>query len=182
MRTRKRSTIVILGLAALWIVTAATPAFAVTESGLCSGTGAFSNGTIVASDQPIDVVSVVPDGGSVEYSGSTGMPAPDGPVAFNGSVDVALPFGGITVVTWSGETELNATAGSYSYTVPALVPRGSGALEVTARHVQQGQTCVATIQMAIEGSPGAAAAVGAVGTVIFGAGVVSAGIKKKGLA
>ncbi len=182
MRTRKRTAIGIVGLAALWIVAAATPAFGVTESGLCSGIGAFSNGTIVSSEQPIDVVSIVPDGGSVDYSGTTGMPEPDGPVSFNGSVDVALPFGGITVVTWSGETETNSAASTYEYTVPSLVPRGSGALEVTARHVQQGQTCVATVQMAIEGSPGAAAAVGAVGTVIFGAGVIGAGFRKKGLA
>lgn len=182
MRTRKGTVVLLAGAAVLWIVALASPAFGVTESGQCTGTGAFSNGTIVSSEQPIDVISVVPAEGSVEYGGSTGMPKPENAVPFNGSVDVALPFGGITIVTWSGETELNEAAGTYEYEVPAMVPRGSGALQVTARHVQEGQTCVATVQMAIEGSPGAAAAVGAVGTVIFGAGVVGAGFKKKGLA
>jgi len=168
------------GLAVMWLLAFAAPAFGEVIEGPCTGSVTFSDGTVVTQATPIDQTVIVPDGDTVVYSGDTTLSPPAEPVPFSGGVDVRLPFGGWTVVDWEGDTqEVSITDGTYAYSVPGFVPRGTGGLEVTATHVQQGQTCTVAVTLALEGDPGTAAIIGATGTVVFLAGVVGAGVKKK---
>lgn len=167
-------------LAALWVAVLAAPAGAEVRSGGCTGSATFSNGVVVTESQPIDEVVVVPDKDDVIYEGSINLPPPDDEVPFNGGVNVRLPIGNWSVVTWSGETVEVSDAGIYPYEVPPSVPRGTGGLEVTAAHNQQGQECLVAVTMALEGDPGTTAIVAAAGAAVFFAGTMAAGVKKKG--
>jgi len=179
IRRRRIGALLVLGaISALMMATLALPASAEVIEGPCTGSAAFSNGIVVTESQPIDQVVEVPDGDTVEYTGSVNIPEPAEPIPFNGSIDVQVPIGGVTIVTWSGETVEVSDAGEYTYTLPSYVPRGTGGLEVTARHSQGGVTCIVVVTMAVEGSPGAPALIGAAGTLVFGAGVVGSGFKK----
>ena len=167
-------------IAVLWLVALAIPASAEVVEGPCTGSVTFSDGTVVTQATPIDQTVVVPTADTVTYSGDTTLAPPSEPVPFSGGVDVRLPFGGWTVVDWEGETqEVSIADGSYAYSVPSFVPRGTGGLEVTATHVQQGQTCTVVVTLALEGDPGTPAILAATGTAVFLAGVVGAGFKKK---
>ena len=167
-------------LAVLWLVILAVPASGEVIEGPCTGSVTFSDGTVVTQATPIDQTVIVPAADTVTYSGDTTLAPPAEPVPFSGRVDVRLPFGGWTVGDWEGETqEVSISDGSYAYSVPSFVPRGTGGLEVTATHVQQGQTCTVVVTLALEGDPGAPAIIGATGTVVFLAGVIGAGFKKR---
>ncbi len=181
MRRSRLAALLVLGtMLMLTIATLASPASAEVIEGPCTGSASFSNGVVVTERQPIDQVVKVPDGDTVQYQGSVNIPPPEKPGPFNGGIDVKLPLGGFTVVTWAGETVEVSDSGEYTYTLPDFVPRGTGGLEVTARHNQGGVTCVVVVTMAVEGSPGAPALLAAAGTLLFGAGVVGAGFKKGG--
>jgi hypothetical protein len=182
MRRPRSAALTLLGpLTILWVVGLATPATAEVLEGGCTGSATFTNGTTVDQSTPLSTTVVVPDGDTVTYSGSINLPPPPKPESFEGGIDVRLPFGGWTVVSWGpDDTEtVSITDGTYTYSVPGFVPRGTGGLEVTAIHIQQGQTCKVALTMALEGDPGAAAIIGATGTAVFAAGVIGAGIKKK---
>jgi hypothetical protein len=171
--------LLVLGaISALTMATLASPASAEVIEGPCTGSAAFSNGAVVTESQPIDQVVKVPDGDTVEYAGSVNIPEPAEPIPFEGGIDVRLPINGATVVSWSGETLEVSDSGEYTYTLPSYIPRGTGGLEVTARHSQGGVTCIVVVTMAVEGSPGAPALIGATGTIVFFAGVVGSGFKK----
>lgn len=181
MRNRRRTaSLVLLGFITIsWVVGAAAPVGAEVIQGGCTGSVTFSDGTTVNESTPLSQVVIVPDDDTVAYQGNINLDPPNDPVPFSGGVDVRLPFGGWTVVPWSGDTEAVAAAGDYAYGVPGFVPRGTGGLEVTAIHIQQGQTCVIAVTMALAGDPGPAALIGATGTVLFGAATIAAGMKKK---
>ncbi len=182
-RKRKLGTVLVLGtITLLMMSTLASPATAAVIEGPCTGSATFSNGVVVTESQPIDQVVKVPDGDTVQYTGSVNIPAPAEPIPFDGGITVRLPVGGVTIVPWSGETLEVSDSGEYTYTLPSAIPHGTGGLEVTARHSQGGVTCIVVVTMAVEGSPGTAALIGAVGTLVFGAGVIGAGFKKGGLA
>jgi len=181
MRRRRTAGIALIGsLTILWVASLAVPATADVIEGGCTGSATFTDGATVTESTPLSDTIIVPEDDTVTYSGSINLPPPSEPEAFVGGVDVRLPFGGWTVVSWEGETqEVSITDGTYTYSVPGFVPRGTGGLEVTATHVQQGQTCVVAVTMALEGDPGAPAIIGATGTAVFLAGVIGAGFKKR---
>ena len=180
MQRRRRASLGMLGvITILWVGAMAAPASSEVIEGGCTGDATFSDGTKVDQSTPLGTTVIVPDGDTVTYNGSINKPKPDGPVRFDGGIDVRLPFGGWTVVTWGGDTEeVSITNGTYTYEVPGFVPRGTGGLEVTATHVQLGQTCVVAVTMALEGDPGPAAIIGATGTLVFAAGIIGAGFRK----
>jgi len=183
IRKRRLGAVLVLGtITILMMSTLASPATAEVIEGPCTGSATFSNGVVVTESQPIDQAVEVPDGDTVQYAGSVNIPAPPEPIPFEGGIDVRLPIGGATIVTWAGDTVEVSDAGEYAYTLPSYIPRGTGGLEVTARHSQGGVTCVVIVTMAVEGSPGTPALIGAIGTLVFGAGVIGAGFKKGGLA
>jgi hypothetical protein len=178
---RRRRLAAMLVLGALTTLTASaltSPASAEVIQGPCTGSAAFSNGVVVTESQPLDQVVEVPDNDTVMYEGSVNIPEPSDPVPFDGGIDVRLPISGATIVTWSGETVEVSDAGDYMYTLPSFIPRGTGGLEVTARHTQAGTTCIVVVTMAVEGSPGTPALLGAAGTLVFFTGVVGAGFMK----
>lgn len=181
MQNRRRtSSLVLLGtITIFWVIGLAAPAGAEVIQGGCTGSVTFSDGTTVTESTPLSQVVIVPGDDTVGYEGSINLDPPGEPVPFSGGVDVRLPFGGWTVVPWGGDTEAVSADGDYAYVVPGFVPRGTGGLEVTALHIQQGQTCVVAVTMALAGDPGPAALIGATGTVVFGAAMIGAGIKKK---
>jgi hypothetical protein len=154
------------------------PAQAEVLQGDCTGSAVFSNGVSVTEQQPLNQVVLVPAADTVLYAGSTNTPTPDEPVPFSGGVDLALPWGSVTLVSWEGETEETSDEGSYKYDVSGLAPEGTGGMKVTAQHTQQGQTCIVAVTMALDGDPGWQAYVGAGLTVLAGAGVVGAGVKR----
>ncbi len=180
MRDRRRTaSLVLLGTITIFLVVGlAPPAGAEVFQGGCTGSAAFSDGTTVTESTPLSQVVIVPDGDTVEYEGSINLPPPDDEVPFSGGVSVRLPLVSWTVVDWSDETVEVSDAGTYTYEVPGFVPRGVQ-LEVSATHTQQGQTCLVAVTMKLDGDPGAAALIGATGTVVFGAATIGAGVKKR---
>lgn len=183
VRRRRFGTLLVLGAAAMLIMAAlASPASAIVTDG-CTGTAEFSNGTEVNAAQSLSIVSVIPEKDDmVIYTGMIDVPTPDEPVPFNGGIQAEVAgFATIPVASWSDTTEENSAAGTYKYEAPSWVPRGTGEINVTAKHTQQGKTCVAQVKMTLEGSPGAVAIIAATGTVVAGAGVIGAGVKKKGV-
>jgi hypothetical protein len=177
---RRNSALALLGaITLLWVAAMAAPASGEVISGDCTGDATFSDGTRVDEMTPLSTTVVIPDGDTVTYNGSINKDKPSDPVRFDGGIDVRLPFGGFTVVTWGGDTEeVSITNGTYTYEVPSFVPRGTGDLEVTATHTQLGQTCVVAVTMSVEGDPGPAAIIGLTGTTLFAIGVLGAGFKK----
>ncbi|MFV1961292.1 MAG: hypothetical protein ACC683_06940 [Acidimicrobiia bacterium] len=180
MRDRRRTaSAVLLGtITIFWAVGLAAPAGAEVFQGGCTGSATFSDGTIVTESTPLSQVVVVPEADSVVYQGSINLPPPDDEVPFAGGITVQLPRFGWTVVDWADETKEVSDAGTYAYEVPGFVPRGVQ-LEVSASHTQLGQTCVVAVTMKLDGDPGAAALIGATGTVVFAAATIGAGVKKK---
>lgn len=182
-RRRNLGTMLVLGTITVLTVSAlASPATGEVFEGPCTGSATFSNGVVVTESQPADQTVEVPDGDTVQYEGNVNIPAPDDPIPFDGGISVRLPIGGATIVTWADNTVEVSDAGEYTYTLPSYIPRGTGGLEVTARHSQGGVTCVVVVTMAVEGSPGTPALIAAAGTLVFGAGLLGAGFKKGGLA
>ncbi|MCL1593340.1 MAG: hypothetical protein M3132_03180 [Actinomycetia bacterium] len=163
----------------------ASPAGAVVD-GPCTGFAFFSTeagGPTVAeidATQSLSIVTVVPDKASVDYIGAIDMPEPSDPVSFVGGISANVAgVGSINMFDWNGETVEIFAEGNETYDVPGWVPRGTGEILVTATHQQGGTTCVAEVNVTLDGSPGAAAIIAATGTLVFGAGTIGAGFKRK---
>lgn len=174
-------------MAALWTMTMvtvlalATPAGAV-MTGPCSGSATFSNGTVVDGAQPLSVISVIPEKDDVSYSGQIDIAPPDDEIPFSGSMQARVAgLMNIPLASWSGETEDVSAAGVYTYEAPGWVPRGTGEINVVGTHDHNGTVCSVSVNMTLEGSPGAIAIIAATGTALFFAGVVAAGVKKTGV-
>ena len=180
MRRRQRmASLVLLGtITGFWVVGMAAPANAEVFQGGCTGSAEFSDGTKVTESTPLDEVVIVPEMDSVTYQGSINLPPPDDEVPFSGNVSVRLPRFNWAVVSWADTTEEVSAGGVYVYEVPGFVPRGVQ-LEVSAAHTQQGQTCAVAVTMKLNGDPGPAAIISAAGMVVFAAGTLGAGMKKK---
>jgi hypothetical protein len=173
----------VLGGSILLMLAAASPAGAEVIQGDCVGFVRFSNGAEITQSTPLSEVVEVPPEDTVVYFGDTTLGMPSEPETFSGSVKLALPLGGSWVIAdWPnppGETEEVSDEGTYTYEVPGFVPVGTGAFELTGTHTQRGQTCIVAVSVAVEGSPGPMAILGAAGTAVFGAGVIGAGFKRK---
>lgn len=167
-------------MALLFVGALAAPAGGEVLQGDCTGGAVFSNGVSVTERQPLNQVVAVPAADSVQYVGDTNLEPlpPDARESFDGGVSIALPWGGITIVSWGGETDQTADQGTYTYDVSGLVPEGTGGVEVTATHTQRGQTCVVAVTMAVDGSPGWQAYTAAGLTLLSGVGVAGAGVKR----
>jgi len=181
VRTRRIGALLVLGtitVASLALI--ATPAYGIV-SGPCSGSATFSDGTVITAEQPLDPATVIPDMDNVTYQGSIDIPPPDEPIPFSGGLNAEVAgIGSIAVVQWGGTTEEVSDSGSYIYEVPSWVPRGTGDILLTANHQQGGAECTGEVKVTLGGDPGAAAIIAGVGTLVFGAGVIGAGVKKKG--
>ena len=180
-RGSRIAVLVILGAMTMFVVGAiAAPAHGVVIQGDCTGGAVFSNGASVTERQPLNQTVLVPAADTVRYVGDTNLEPlpPDETESFNGGVSIALPWGDVTVVNWGGETDKTADRGTYTYDVSGLVPEGTGGVQVTATHTQRGQTCIAAVTMAIDGSPGWQAYTAAGLTVLSGVGVAGAGVKR----
>ncbi len=180
MRDKRRSASIVLvgAITIFWVIGMAPPAGAEVFQGGCTGSAAFSDGTTVTESTPLSQVVIVPDGDTVAYKGSINLPAPADEVPFAGGVSVRLPRFSWTVIDWSDGTVEVSASGSYTYEVPGFVPKGVQ-LEVSAKHIQQGQTCVVAVTMKLDGDPGPAALIAVTATVVFGAATIGAGVKKK---
>ena len=183
LRRRPVATFIVLGTMTMLSMTAlAGPASAEVIEGPCTGSATFSGPITVTESQPLSEVTIVPEADTVQYLGNLNIPPPDDPAPFAGGIDVDLPppLGGWTVATWNGDTVEVSDSGSYAYSVPSYVPRGTGGLTVTARHTQQGTTCIVAVTMALEGSPSTAAFIGAIAAIVFGIGTFGAGFQSGG--
>lgn len=185
MRRRKRlaASGVLGGMVMLMVASLASPALAEVIEGPCTGSAEFSNNVTVTERTKIVDVVEVPEEDTVLYEGQIPIPPAEEPEPFSGNVSVALPAGGSwVVVEWpvpTGETVEVGASGLYEYEVPGFVPRGTGGVLVTATHTQRGITCVVAVTLSVEGSPGAPAIIGAVGTGVFALGVGAAGMRRR---
>ena len=195
-RTMVRRRTIRLGTLAAAVVMAfaiAAPASAVVLEGPCTGSVTFPAGTevttvgprnVVTESHPLEPTITIPPDATVGYEGSMNIPPPDDLVDFAGGIDLKLPLvGGITIVKWPdppGQTMEVSDAGDYTYSLPSYVPRGTGGLELTARHTQMGTTCRVALTVAVAGESSPIGILTGAATALFGALMVSAGIKKKG--
>lgn len=169
-------------MASLAVAALSAPAGAVV-SGPCTGSAVFSTGATITAEQPLDPATVIPDEDSVLYQGSINISPPDEPIPFEGGINAEIAgFGSFPVANWGGETEEVSDSGTYIYEVPSWVPRGTGDILLSANHAQGGAECSGQVKVTLEGDPGTMAIVAATGTVLFGAGTIAAGVKKKGVA
>jgi len=172
--------IVLASITVFTVAALATPAYGIV-SGPCTGSASFSNGAVITAEQPLDPATVIPDADNVTYQGSIDIPVPDDPIPFSGGINAEVAgIGSIPVATWGGTTVEVSDSGSYIYEVPSWVPRGTGDILLTADHTQGGAECTGQVKVTLEGDPGAAAIIAGVGTAVFFAGVIGAGVKKKG--
>ncbi len=167
----------------LMVTALAAPASAEVVQGPCTGSATFDNGVTVTEQTELSTVVEIPPEGDVDYTGDTHLSAVDEEEPFSGSVSVELDMGvSFPVVNWPeppGETKLTQSSGTYTYEAPAYVPRGTGAILVTATHTQRGQVCTVAFNATLVGSPGTEAAVATALTAIAGASMLAAGTKKK---
>jgi len=183
LRRRPVASLIVLGTMTMLSMTAlASPVSAEVIEGPCTGSATFAGPITVTESQPLSETTIVPEADTVQYIGKLNIDPPADLVPFAGGIDVALPppLGGWTVVSWTGDTVEVADDGSYAYSVPSYVPRGTGGLRVTATHTQQGVTCIVAVTMALEGSPSTAAFIGAIAAIVFGIGTFGAGFRTDG--
>jgi hypothetical protein len=172
-----------LMLGMMLAVLLAAPATGEVTRGECTGFAEFpskaSDETLVA-ERPLSEVFLVPKEETVNYAGTLepGAQPPDSPVPFEGGVLLKTPFNSWQVVSWGGETVDVEASGSYTYSVPSWVPAGAGKLQLTAWHRQGDIDCEVAVSVQLDGDPGPAALMAAAGTVVMGAGVLAAGVKK----
>jgi len=156
----------------------AAPASAEITEGPCTGSATFkSTGAVLDAARPRGDVMEVPPKDDVSYEGSEHRPQLTDPEPDGGGITVALPLGSWTVARWGGEGIETTASGTYSYEVPDYVPRGTGGIEVTGRHVHGPIKCAGVVTVRLAGSPGAAALVAAAITVISLLGLVGAGFR-----
>lgn len=162
------------------VVALASPAGAV-MTGPCAGSATFSNGTIVDGAQALSVISLIPEKDAVAYTGQIDISPPDDEIPFSGSMSAKVAgFINLPLATWGGETDDVSASGVYTYEAPSWIPRGTGHINVVGDHDHNGTLCSVSVNMTLDGSPGAAAIIAATGTALFFAGMIAAGVKKKG--
>ena len=124
------------------------------ESGECTGSAQFVNGTksdgsfTLDADQPRDEVVVVPRSDTVQWAAST--PATGGDYSGSITIDLPFPLGSYEVESWSGTVEANSNSGTDSYDLPAAIPSGVE-FEVSATHTDSAGTCAGSLTVRIEG-------------------------------
>lgn len=182
-RRTTASTLLAVMLGTLLVLAFAAPAGAETIRGECVGSATFpskASDTVLTSDRPKADVFLVPKEETVAYVGalSQGAQPFDSPVPFEGGVTLQLPRTNWTVATWGGESQQVSAEGTYTYSIPSWVPGGTGEFELTAHHTQGDADCAVVVTIQLDGEPGPAALVAAAGTVVFGAGMLAAGVKK----
>ncbi len=180
---RRIGVLIVLGTMTVFTVAAlSTPASGVV-SGPCTGSAVFSTGATITAEQPLDPATVIPAADDVLYQGSIDISPPDEPIPFEGGISAEIAgLGSFPVASWGGETEEVSDSGSYIYEIPSWVPSGTGDILLTGHHAQGGAECTGQVKVTLEGDPGAGAVIALTGTVLFGAGVIGAGVKKKGVA
>jgi len=175
--------LLVLGTMTLFTIAALSTPVGAVVSGPCTGSAVFSTGATITAEQPLDPATVIPDADDVLYQGSIDIPPPDEPIPFEGGISAEIAgVGSFPVANWGGETEDVSASGTYIYEVPSWVPRGTGDILLTGHHAQGGAECTGQVKVTLEGDPGAGAIIALTGTVLFGAGVMGAGVKKKGVA
>ena len=193
MKRRRRAALAVASGVAVLMLAVAVPASAYVVDPGCVGSATFDEGVNVSEvsgnkvdeSHPLSPTITVPTEATVEYFGAiTTVQKPTDPVPFSGGIDVKVPLiGGVTIVSWPdppGDTEEIDASGTYAYSLPSFLPKGTGGLEVTARHTQQGETCVVKLNVALAGSPGPVGILVGAAAALFGALTLSAGVKKKG--
>ena len=181
------STLTAAMLTTLLLLVLAGPARAEVVRGECIGSATFpskASDQVLTADRAISDVFLIPKEETISYQGALGegaQPFP-APVAYEGGVRVQLPGFTWNVATWGGTSEQVSADGTYTYSVPGFVPAGTGEIEVTAFHTQGDADCVVTVTVQLDGEPGPVALVAAAGTAVFGAAMLSAGVKKGGKA
>ncbi len=193
--TRRRRIVALATLGTMTVLTVtalASPASAVVIQGPCTGSVTFEDGVNVTTfgtpnrvteSHPLSPTITIPPDATVTYEGSMNIAPPDELVDFAGGVDIRVPLiGGVTIVKWPdpvGQTEMVSDSGSYTYSLPSYIPRGTGGLELTARHTQMGTTCTVALNVALAGEFSVAGIVTGALTAMFGSLMLAAGIKKK---
>jgi hypothetical protein len=151
--------------------------------GSCVGQAEFpskASDRVLSADRPVSEVFTVPKQDTVLYTGAVSENAQpfNEPVQFEGGIILHLPRTTWQVVGWGGVSEHASADGTYTYEVPSFVPAGTGSFELTAWHKQRDVDCEVTVAVSLDGKPGPAALIAVAGTVVFGAGVIAAGVKK----
>lgn len=179
--------------AVVMLVACAAPASAVVLEGPCTGSVTFppgvevttvDPGNVVRESHPLQPTITIPPDATVGYEGTMNIPPPDDLVDFAGGIDLKVPLiGGVTIVSWPdppGQTMEVSDSGDYTYSLPSYVPRGTGGLELTARHTQMGTTCRVALTVSVAGESSPIGILTGAASALFGALMVSAGLKKKG--
>ena len=185
-RRFQRATAVVvtsLMLAFVFTLVLVSPADAEVTRGSCAGQAEFpskSSDRVLSADRPLSDVFAIPKRDTVVYTGalSEGAQPFDDPVRFEGGIVLQLPRSSWQVIGWGGESTQASADGTYTYEIPSFVPAGTGAFEVTTWHKQGDVDCEVVVAVSLDGKPGPAALIAVAGTVVFGAGVLAAGVKK----
>ncbi|MGH8994374.1 MAG: hypothetical protein ACRDZ7_22930 [Acidimicrobiia bacterium] len=181
---RRRLVPVVMAGGALMVALSATPALGAVTGG-CQGAGTIAGTRHDAATLDPDNPISIPEEADVAYEGSVPLPAGDTDRTYSGKIDLQLPLGNsVTVADWSGSSKLVSKAGTYHYSIPAIVPRG---IKVTAdgTHSHDGlpAPCMGTFSIQLEGGPldsPAPTAAAAAGTLATGAALITAARPKGG--
>lgn len=159
----------------------AAPASA-TVTGGCQGSGTIdANHYDAAQLDPASPITI-PAEADVAYQGSVPLPAGTDR-AYSGHIDLQLPLGGrVTVADWGGTSKKTGDTGVFHYSVPSVVPRGV-TIRAEGSHTQAGlpAPCTGAFAVKLHGGPldsPVPTAVAGLGTLLAGAGLVSAAFPK----
>ncbi len=158
-------------------------------SGACQASGTWQDEgvTRASGDFSPDDVVVIPQEDTVDWEGGVGDAAPgETGEARDISGEIAVDAAGITTIPiddWDGESELYGNSGTYDYEVPDFLVNVK--LKLTGEHSEEGsRVCGGSVYLKVEGgtfsNPLAIAAL--VGLVLTGAGMLSAGAVRRGVA
>lgn len=182
---RRIAAVLLLGmLTALIVGILSIPASAEITEGSCTGQATFPSKPTdkqLTAERPKDDVFDVPEADSVQYSGNLGPGAEpsDEPLSFEGGLTLALPRYNLAVAGWKGNTEDVMYGGVYTYEIPDFVPRGTGGLELTGWHNQDGYPdCEGVVTISLQGDRGVAPLIAGGVTALAGLGTLAAGRRK----
>jgi hypothetical protein len=157
MRTvRLAAVVVLVGLLSVAFPQAAA-AEIVSPAGACTATATWTTGGRTAASQqlkPSDVIEI-PRKDTVSWSAAVVGPTAGTPRAVSGRVSLRLPppFGAVDISRWSGPSAVTTQSGSYTYSLPSLVPAGV-VFRLDAAHDEAGkQHCAAQVGLRIAGGP-----------------------------
>jgi len=184
MGRRVAGSLVLGLLTVLFLGVVAIPASAEITKGSCTGQATFPSkptDSQLTAERPRDEVFDVPEADSVQYSGNLGPGAEpsEEPLSFEGGLVLSLPRFSFQVKGWEGDTKDVEAGGVYTYEVPDFVPRGTGALELTGWHSQEGYPdCEGVVTLSFQGERGIAPLIAGGVTALAGAGLLAAGRRK----